>query len=586
MLETPEVQEWHHVCLVLSPDLGFYFDGKIVRGITQCKLGLGGPFIDGVDGYDDGDTFSAGVGDGDVSDVTNGVEVVLGGSNWNALPFSGFLADVRVFSRNLTAGEVASVAALSDASPAYFSVGGTPSGSRLASSGVEVSEIEAQKLLEARKPRKYLYFAERTTYAKASDACAKLGGEFLTYSKTGREDLAKNVSEYIDQISVDIDRFWVRILDRNTSDDVCPSVRVGKPTPTLRLDYIPCGMAAGILCQMPEDFKLKVLGLDDDNIFSPSYNAPGTFVSRTKYLLRYANGQIALWNVLSDKVIYERHLGSIEHLLGRSLLREDEEGGPDRTLVLSTCREDQFTCSCGACVSLDDVCNLSLECPDGSDEIYCSRKYELPRNYKKEFSPSMGSRARTQVGLEVVLENVEPLITNQNLLQLSLNVSVVWRDSRLTFSFLEVDRPVRLTEEVFSHFWLPRVVLDTAVEEDKDVFNFRDSPGVLCATARGPGQDAVVGGREGKRSGRARRPEAEGSASYIHKAINQRSIHKLYTHTNVSFENPLSIRFLLPKHLLSLFSLFTLSFISSTSYLICLATYFSLFLSSLLLLFR
>lgn len=501
MLEAPKVQEWHHVCLVLSPDFGFYFDGKIVRGITECKLGSVGPLDDGTDGYDDDDAISDFVDDGDVSEVTNGVEVVLGGSNWNALPFSGFLADVRVFSRNLSSGEVASVAALDDASPPYFSVGVNLPGSRLALSGVEVSEIEAEKLLEAPEPRKYLYFAEKTTYATASDACAKLGGEFLTYSKTGREDLAKNVSDYMDQVPVDIGYFWVQVAGRTTNGDACPSARVGKATQTLSLDYIPCGVAAAaILCQVPEDFRLKVLGLDDDNAFSPSNDAPGMFASRTKHLLSYTNGQLTLRNVLSGEVIYERHLGSIEHLLGRPLLQEDEEVGPGRTLVVSSCREDQFTCSCGSCVSLDDACNLSLECPDGSDEIYCSHKCEVPWNYKKEFSPSMGSRLRTEVGLEVVLENVEPMI-NQNLLQLTLNITAVWRDSRLNFSFLEVDRPVRLTEEVFSDLWLPRIALDTAVEEDKGVFNFRDSPGVFSATAQEAGVGAVVGDHEGEALG-------------------------------------------------------------------------------------
>lgn len=500
VLEAPKVQEWHHVCLVLSPDFGFYFDGKIVRGITECKLGSVGPLDDGTDGYGD-DAISDFVDDGDVSEVTNGVEVVLGGSNWNALPFSGFLADVRVFSRNLSSGEVASVAALDDASPPYFSVGVNLPGSRLALSGVEVSEIEAEKLLEAPEPRKYLYFAEKTTYATASDACAKLGGEFLTYSKTGREDLAKNVSDYMDQVPVDVGYFWVQVAGRTTNGDACPSARVGKATQTLSLDYIPCGVAAAaILCQVPEDFRLKVLGLDDDNAFSPSYDAPGMFASRTKHLLSYTNGQLTLRNVLSGEVIYERHLGSIEHLLGRPLLQEDEEGGPRRTLVVSSCREDQFTCSCGSCVSLDDACNLSLECPDGSDEIYCSHKCEVPWNYKKEFSPSMGSRLRTEVGLEVVLENVEPMI-NQNLLQLTLNITAVWRDSRLNFSFLEVDRPVRLTEEVFSDLWLPRIALDTAVEEDKGVFNFRDSPGVFSATAQEAGVGAVVGDHEGEALG-------------------------------------------------------------------------------------
>ncbi|XP_042860196.1 uncharacterized protein LOC122246016 [Penaeus japonicus] len=496
--EAPKLREWRHVCLVLSSDFGFYYDGKIVGGINECELNYGGGIVDVVGGYGDGDSASAVDDGGENGEAANVVEIVLGGSDRNALPFSGFLADVRLYSRSLTAEEVASVAALNGSSTDHFSVGVIVTGSRLTISGVEVSETEAEALLEAPKLADYLYFAEKTTYSKAREVCTKLGGEFLNYSKTDREKFTQNVTDYIDQVSVNINHFWVQTLDQNANEDICPSVRVAKTSPRLSLDYIPCDMAVSIVCQMPQDYELKILGLDEDNFFSPAYDTPGMLVSRSKYVLKYDDGQVTIQNVLNKEVIYERDLGSIEHLIGRPLLQEDDGGDHGRTLVLSPCQEDQFTCSCGSCVSLGDVCNFSLECPDGSDEIYCSHKHELPRDYKKEFSPSLGTRPKTRVGLKVVLENVEPMITNQNLLQLSLNITVVWRDRRLTFSFLEVDQPVRLTEEVFSDFWLPRIALDTAVEEDKDVLNFRESPGVLTATARSAGRVSVVGNHEAR----------------------------------------------------------------------------------------
>ena len=55
-------------------------------------------------------------------------------------------------------------------------------------------------------------------------------------------------------------------------------------------------------------------------------------------------------------------------------------------LKLTTCAENEFTCSNGLCVSIPERCDSARHCKDLSDEVGCSLT-ELPASYMKQFSP-------------------------------------------------------------------------------------------------------------------------------------------------------------------------------------------------------
>ena len=42
--------------------------------------------------------------------------------------------------------------------------------------------------------------------------------------------------------------------------------------------------------------------------------------------------------------------------------------GAPRTLTLTTCFPDKFTCDDGSCIRINQRCNLAVDCRDGSDE--------------------------------------------------------------------------------------------------------------------------------------------------------------------------------------------------------------------------
>ena len=57
-----------------------------------------------------------------------------------------------------------------------------------------------------------------------------------------------------------------------------------------------------------------------------------------------------------------------------------------KTLTLTSCSVNQYTCDDGLCININLRCNGDNDCDDKSDEIQC-RKVNIDKSYAKHFPP-------------------------------------------------------------------------------------------------------------------------------------------------------------------------------------------------------
>ncbi|XP_076062306.1 uncharacterized protein LOC143037664 [Oratosquilla oratoria] len=174
-----------------------------------------------------------------------------------------------------------------------------------------------------------------------------------------------------------------------------------------------CEETLCVACVFPGPPRLALRGLCKDS-----------FLDRYFYLEGYDNGRPKFVGTYHSRISWKDNRWVLEHearpevsatyvppkseefLLG---LREWDFKG-DRcqmskvSLLLTVCRDGEFTCDDGTCVSRSSRCNLKTECPDSSDEEDCD-PFLLPKGYSSSIPPpatttktsgSFGGRSSTK----------------------------------------------------------------------------------------------------------------------------------------------------------------------------------------------
>ena len=162
----------------------------------------------------------------------------------------------------------------------------------------------------------------------------------------------------------------------------------------------------------------------------------------------------------------------------------DADGG-DRRMNLNSCTQDQFLCSNGDCVMMEQRCDREVDCTDQSDERECSI-VSLPEGYDREMPPSQKTSMNTKKPAEIIVQMTVFDISNVNEKMGSLTTGFVldtyWIDDRLTYNFLKKNEKMNNIPQVNStknilefEVWTPTLMFEntdgvlatTRIESDK-----------------------------------------------------------------------------------------------------------------------
>lgn len=122
-----------------------------------------------------------------------------------------------------------------------------------------------------------------------------------------------------------------------------------------------------------------------------------------------------------------------------------------------------FTCEDGTCISLQQRCDLRVDCPDQSDEHSCGM-VDVPPDYQINIPPSSAT-INESLDIDFTIKVISfPSVATQDLTFVTtFQLLLCWKDPRLNYFNLKTDRTLNmLSEESMKQIWTPMVFFTNA----------------------------------------------------------------------------------------------------------------------------
>ena len=234
----------------------------------------------------------------------------------------------------------------------------------------------------------------------------------------------------------------------------------------------------GYMCEFPSKVFLTFKGLCEMTIIDTRYSFSEHNVLERKITKKRAYVGSTGWKLFHNTLTKEWQLvhpfyrdnsltminkdvlpvGKQKWLIANDTCNEGKTN--TKSLLLSPCRDDQFTCDDGKCIELSKRCNNLEECDDVSDETNCKTVYVDEKKYlKSKPPPSPSNTGRLSVKIDCQVTLIQEINEVQQFLELQFFLSLHWIDKRITF--YNIKRSVgmnTLSKEEKGMIWMPIVI--------------------------------------------------------------------------------------------------------------------------------
>ena len=159
-----------------------------------------------------------------------------------------------------------------------------------------------------------------------------------------------------------------------------------------------------------------------------------------------------------------------------------EEKVVEKPLKITSCKQGQFTCFDGRCISISERCNSVNNCNDWSDEKGCNA-IVFPDSYFKEFPPftvEMEEIIKVNVDISFNIMEFVDVSENDKSIELKFTLFMQWKDLRVSFENLQAaTHSNRLTDNQKALTWFPELTFSNTVMNEKVLIDGKASLNII-----------------------------------------------------------------------------------------------------------
>ncbi|XP_071538213.1 uncharacterized protein [Panulirus ornatus] len=134
---------------------------------------------------------------------------------------------------------------------------------------------------------------------------------------------------------------------------------------------------------------------------------------------------------------------------------EDAECGTGAVqLMMTSCKDHQFSCTNGQCINIGQRCDLEVDCSDFSDEEQCSFM-DPPEGYDSSKPPARQHRhTPISIGLHINILTIRELDISNFKFVCEIVVTLEWYDDRLKYFHLNYAETINVVSNI-TDVWIP-----------------------------------------------------------------------------------------------------------------------------------
>ena len=240
-----------------------------------------------------------------------------------------------------------------------------------------------------------------------------------------------------------------------------------------------CEHSGACICTRNHPPHLKLLGLcpgsDVDTFYRPinefsnftRLKLVGLYHSSIEYDLEGRKWKLTVAESLvtgsSKAALATFTLGRQNWTINGDMGCTSDGGEYTKELKMSGCKEGNFTCNDGQCVSMEQRCNQLQECRDKSDEKNCQILI-LEEGYNKNVPPvrvDKGNKEMVNVSVSIDILKLVDIDEEEYSIDIQFAITLTWIENRATYQNLKNDLTLNaLTTREIEQLWLPKVIYE------------------------------------------------------------------------------------------------------------------------------